>query len=56
MARNQPNTIPAISAPPAVESVSGMPLMLTTIAPIKAPTVIASETNATSVTVVGRST
>ncbi|KAG1306151.1 hypothetical protein G6F62_015460 [Rhizopus arrhizus] len=45
-----------MSAPPAVDSVTGIPLMLMTNAPTKAPIVMASEPNATSVTLVGRST
>ncbi|MNN03721.1 hypothetical protein D3C81_1164250 [compost metagenome] len=56
MARYQPKMMPAISAPPAVDSVSGMPDTFSTMAPIRAPAVIASDMKATSVTVVGRST
>ena len=39
--RSQPNTIPAMSAPPAVDSVSGTPPTFKTSAPISAPSVIA---------------
>ena len=36
--RNQPATIPAMSAPPAVDSVIGTPPTFNTSAPISAPT------------------
>src|SRR5271169_498921 len=54
-ARSQPNTIPAISAPPAVESVTGAAPILTTMAPISAPMTMAKPTNAMSATLLGRS-
>ena len=44
-----------MSAPPAVESVSGTPATFQTSAPISAPTVIPAPINATSATSVGRS-
>ena len=53
--RSQPNTIPAMSAPPAVDSVSGTPPTLKTSAPTSAPSTIAAPMNATSATSVGRS-
>src|SRR5512133_3875361 len=53
--RSHPPTIPAMSAPPAVDSVSGAPATLKTSEPINAPTTIAAPTNAMSVTSVGRS-
>ena len=53
--RSQPNTRPEISAPPAVESVSGTPLTRSTTAPINAPKVIAPAIKATSATSLGRS-
>ena len=53
--RNQPHTSPAISAPPAVESVIGTPPTFQTSAPISAPTVMPAPINATSATSVGRS-
>ena len=53
--RSQPKTRPEISAPPAVESVSGTPPTLKTIAPISAPSVMAAPMKATSATSLGRS-
>src|SRR6478672_505529 len=53
--RSQPNTRPEISAPPAVERVSGTPLTCSTTAPINAPRVIAPAMKATSATSLGRS-
>ena len=53
--RSQPNTIPAMSAPPAVDSVRGTPPTFQTSAPTSAPSTIAAPMNATSATSVGRS-
>src|SRR3954465_14791292 len=53
--RSHPNTMPEISAPPAVERVSGTEPTLKTSAPTNAPTTIAAPTNATSVMSVARS-
>ena len=53
--RSQPPMMPAISAPPAVDSVSGTPPTLKTSEPISAPMTIAAPMNATSATSVGRS-
>ena len=53
--RSQPATMPATSAPPAVESVSGTPPTFATSEPISAPITIAMPTNAMSATSVGRS-
>ena len=53
--RNHPNTIPAMSAPPAVDSVSGTPFTLKTSEPSSAPSTIAAPMNATSATSVRRS-
>ena len=53
--RSQPNTMPEMSAPPAVDSVSGTPATFQTSAPTSAPTVMAPPMKATSATSVGRS-
>ena len=53
--RNHPATSPAMSAPPAVDSVSGTPATFHTSAPISAPIVMLAPMNATSATSVGRS-
>src|SRR5215470_10567390 len=53
--RSHPNTSPAISAPPAVDSVSGTPATFHTSAPTSAPSVIAPPMKATSATSLGRS-
>ncbi len=53
--RSQPKTSPAMSAPPAVDSVNGTPPTFHTSAPISAPSVIAPPMKATSATSVGRS-
>src|SRR5258705_12693873 len=53
--RSHPSTSPAMSAPPAVESVSGTPPTFRTSAPTSAPTAIPAPMNATSATSVGRS-
>ena len=53
--RSQPNTIPATSAPPAVDNVSGTPPTVQTSAPMRAPITIAAPMKATSETSVGRS-
>ena len=48
--RSQPNTIPEINAPPAVDKVRGIPATFQTSAPTSAPIVIAPPMNATSAT------
>ena len=53
--RSQPPMIPAMSAPPAVDSVSGTPPTLRTIEPNRAPITMNAPTNAMSVTSVARS-
>ena len=53
--RSQPKTRPAMSAPPAVDSVRGTPATFRTRAPISAPSVTAAPTNAMSATSLGRS-
>ncbi|MNY01848.1 hypothetical protein D3C86_1343940 [compost metagenome] len=55
IARIHPNSNPAMSVPPAVEIVSGMLPSLSTAAPTSAPIRMASDMEATSVTLVGRS-
>ena len=53
--RSQPRTSPAMSAPPAVDKVSGTPRTFQTSAPTKAPTAIPAPIKATSAMSVGRS-
>src|SRR5436190_8135174 len=53
--RSQPMMMPAISAPPDVDSVIGMPLIGTTMAPIRPPMSMPRPTNTMSVAFVGLS-
>src|SRR5215475_11986614 len=52
---NHPQTIPEMSAPPAVDNVSGIPATFHTSAPSSAPTAMPAPMNATSATSVARS-
>ena len=53
--RNHPQTSPEMSAPPAVDSVSGTAAIFQTNAPTSAPIAMPAPMNATSATSVGRS-
>ena len=53
--RSQPNSRPASSAPPAVDSVSGISPMLSVSAPISVPMAMAPPMKATSATLLALS-